>query len=268
MIRSLKRANFHSFTQTPSFNIFTHLQINYTIDSIECIKTMFNTSEYYFPIMVISAGIRILQIPSIIILQKLSLYLKLKRISRLSKDIENYNIKKIEGNTYPTVIKKVFINDLKIDVKQRKLTNLEYKYYKEYYSLETIGSYIIQACLVLTNLKSISILESTLGKTSILMIPHSIFILVFLSNYLFLKYSKHPWLINLNNSKIVNISFAFSLLSLFFSKYVCISWIAYNMTHFIISYFNYSILQSNISNKSLRNYYQSKANDMRNLLNK
>ena len=268
MIKSLKRNYFHSFTQRPSFNIFTHLQINYTIDSLERIKTIFNTTDYYFPIVVISAGIRLLQIPSVFLLQKLSLYLKLRRINRLSRDTENYNIKKIEGNTYPTIIKKVFINDLKIDIKQRKLTNLEYRYYKEYYSIETIGSYMIQACLVLTNLKSISILESIIGKSSIVMIPHSIFTLVFLSNYLFLKYSKHPWLINLNNNKIVNISFVFSLLSLFFSKYACISWVAYNLTHFIISYFNYSILKSNIANKSLRNYYQSKANDMSNLLNK
>ena len=56
-------------------------------------------------------------------------------------------------------------------------------------------------------------------------------ILVFISNFIFLKITRHPWLINYSDRKLLYLSFLLSTFSIFWPKCYCISWISYTLTH-------------------------------------
>ena len=56
-------------------------------------------------------------------------------------------------------------------------------------------------------------------------------IFVFISNFIFIKSTGHPWLINYSDRKLLYVSFLISTFSIFWPKCYCISWIAYALTH-------------------------------------
>ncbi len=257
---------FHSFTQQPTYSIFSHMQINSTIELYD--KLSLVTDGHILSIALVASVIRLIQIPTLYSLRYITSLFKLKK-RKLKDESEQFSISsnEYEKNTYPLLIKKLFINDLQIDCKHRKYTGIKYKYFKRYYSIETLLSYLLQGVLILNNLKAIYIFESIKGINTLNMISNEMFLLVFLSNYLFLKYSRHPYLMNITEVKYCYMAFAFSLLSLFFTKYACVSWIAYNLTHVVISSINYYIVNSRIRQKSITNFYKSKKTDIDKIIN-
>ena len=324
--KALKKYQFHSFTQKPTFSLTTHMQINYTIQAIDKIKDYINSipfintlliNDYLLPISIVSASIRIMQLPSYYLIKSISYNFKLLKQRKLlsSKYLFSYSIKshknlnenshlnkssynsfksnnvsystkskKILKDTYLPIIEKLFIKDLIIDLKQtstlyKNYNNIDYyNYYKKFYSLELLLSYLLQVVIILNHIKAIGKFEifRELTFTSTIL-PNKFFLIVFISNYFFIKESRHPYLINLTNSinldnklntKLLFISFAFSIPALFFSKYACASWVGYNLMHVIISKFNYKRLKTRVDSKSIQNYYLNKKSELDSIRNK
>lgn len=264
---------FHSFTQLPSFNILSNINTHLNISTILSIKDTLHSwninnllslsspeSQLILPVIITSSLIRLLQIPIYKVIKRLTLnkkeIFKKKHKEKIEKSLLNRSLN--EDLTYISALDKVFIYDLKKDCKIRRMTVLEYKYYKSFYSLETILSYIIQYFLILYNLKSIYIIESFFSITNTGLVSNSLFSLLFLSNLLSLKYSRHPFLINISNIQYAYLSFFVSLVGLFFSKLICISWISYCFTHFAVSLINFKMLNYKLNRLSLKSYYSCK----------
>lgn len=254
--KNLSKAYLHSFTERPTFSVLSHLQINYSLNLFETLKTSLSTSDYIIPIMIVSSGVRLLQIPTYYGIMGLSSKLRFHK-----SGINKYEKPKFEG-TYPTITKKLFINDLKIDCLQKEMNNKEFEYYKSYYSLELLGSYVIQIFLILNNLKAINYFEIIKGiSVGASLLPIHLFIPVFISNYFFLKHSNHPWLINTTKKQLLYVAFFFSLPVLFFSTYTSFSWIGYNLTHIALNCFYMRRLKNQIQKKSIQEYYLTKKNE-------
>lgn len=264
---------FHSFTQLPSFNLLSNIHTHLNISTILSIKETLQSwninsllslsspeSQLIIPVILTSSLIRLLQIPTYMIIKRLTLnkkeIFKRKHKENLEKALLNRSLN--EDLTYLSAFNKVFINDLRKDCKIRRMTVLEYKYFKSFYSLETIFSYIIQYFLIVYNLKSIYTIESFFLVSNTVLLSNSLFFLLFLSNFVSLKYSRHPFLINISNVQYAYLSFFVSLIGLFFSKLVCISWISYCFTHFAVSMINFKGLSYKVNQLSLKNYYSCK----------
>lgn len=255
--KCLRKSAFHSFTQRPSFNIATHIQVNDAISSFEYLKEYFEFTEYYIPIMITASAIRLLQIPTYWLAKRISLKMQNLRKKRKMRDnqFSAFTNTVTEGETFVPITTKLFINDLYIDVKQRKMNQLDLRYFKSFYSNELLLSYLVQMHLVINNLKAIQMFELSKGMNVDLILPSEIFLLVFVSNYYVLKASNHPYLINVSKTKYVYVSFFFSLSALFFSKYSCLAWVAYNVTHCLISVTYKLMLKRQTDSKSIQTYF-------------
>lgn len=253
----LAKKNFNGFFERPTQNILSHMTIITSIESIEYLKSSFDIS-WTISISLTSAAIRLLQIPT---------YWLLKDV-RFEKFLPHFFVKFAKKWSH-----KIIFNDLNIDLKRNRLNHQKENVFK-YYDANLILSWSSQLYLLLNYFRGLNSMSKAgniypgftkdiyginlaLNDTTFL-IP----IIVFVNNYLLLRISNHPWLINYNMnatnnySKLIYLSFIMSLFSVFWPKCYAISWISYCITHMVIRKIGDYISQIKYQNKNYSCYVE------------
>lgn len=215
------RKFYNGIFERPTQSILSHLTV---IGLYEAVKFTNNFMPWTYSIALVSSMIRLAQIPTYYLIKDIKLRM-----------FENSFLTKWKHN--------LILNDTYIDIKRRKLDQSAL----DYYSSGLVGSYILQAFLLLNNFRMLfSISQSpgmypnfnsdtVLGLNLATYDPYFIFpIIVFFNNFLLLNVSNHPWLVNYSYSKLLYLSFFLSIGTIFVPKCYCISWIAYTLTHVLI----------------------------------
>lgn len=265
ILYKLNKNSFHSFSQSPTYNYLSHIQINSTIDLVDKINNIAVSStllssfdQYIIGLFSIGVLIRLIQIPTYYFIKSLNYFYK-TRETKSNRYIFKVNL---DDHNKSLFFKNMFLNDLKIDCMKRKLTKKEKEFYQEYYTIECFSSYIAQVILLLNNAKVINYFNYKLSVINSVashsMISNELFLVVLIINYLTLKHSNHPWLINYEKDslKYFKTAFIVSLPSLMISSLACATWVGYMSTHLCISLYNYRNLQKELKDKSLENYFK------------
>jgi hypothetical protein len=235
LIHNFSKKYYNGLFERPTHNVFSHLAILSSIQAIEHFKYTFDIS-WCLSIALTSAGIRLLQIPTYWLIKDIQFQKYLPK--RLNKFVQKW---------YHNLI----LIDLQIDIKRNKLNQHESEKLTKYYDINLIISYFTQIILLFNYFRGLNSMckasYSTLypnftndlfGLNLANYDPFFVFpVMVFINNFLLLKVTNHPWLINYNsnNKKLISISFVISLISVFWPQCYAVGWISYCITHILIT---------------------------------
>lgn len=252
-----------SIVNSPTYNVLSNIQISSTINYVDWITNKYNTeifglNEFAIPLFLLGFSIRFLQIPTVKFIEIINYFYKTRMRKRKEK-IFNVNLDDHNKNPF---FNKLFNNDLNIEASNLKLNKIEIEFIKKGNKIETIFSYIVQIILLMNNIKVINyfaIKYSFINECSIGMINNETFLILFLFNFLSLKYTNHSWLLypQLNSFKLLNLSFFSSLPFLIFCPFTAYNWIGYCFAHIIISYGNKKIVNYLVYKKSIKQYFEN-----------
>ena len=276
---NLSYKNYNSFSERPTNNLLTHFQIFESTKFIENFNTnlqnipdILNTlnylhlPEYTLPIVILSIGIRLFQIPCYYFIKKIYTRKNNNEINPAFNSNSHSHSKTsipnpITSNFNLSKYYKEFIfNDFIINMKNHNKSSFQIKHYESYYCSKLFISWLIQGFMVLNNFRFLRLLEgSSIIHLTVSTVPGlHYFLTIFICNFLNLKTLKHPYLINFTDKQYLLVSFVLSLSCIFWSKMMCISWIAYSTTNIVINTMRNRKLIRLIKSKKYSNYLEKK----------